>query len=586
MNPFEQHVYQGEEYLKASRPDLAIPEFEKALEIAPPGATKMHLNNTLARVLELEGAREQAKIQFLQTIEAPNTGEATILEQKAIALNNLGRLSLPHDPGKAIDYFEEAIGIFEELRAENPGFQTHLAHTLMARAESHYLRKKYWYSKKDYKAAIALREKDRNALSDEMLALAHYQMGAIYADEFNAHDARSNYRKALGLYLEAMESDPAKFRPLVAACMNNLAVILIQMEEYDKAVLRYEDTLEHYKTLSAERPEVFDPYLASTYANIGILYADKMHRYTEAFQANQSAMSLYKELAEAHPDRYTHYLATAYHNAGIYTLETPAWPQAEPYLSESLSLRRELESKQPGSFRADFCTTALNLLEFYQRKLEEEKDFDFKEKGLALLQEISGFLKDLPELPATQNMKSDFGYFEKYFNAVDEEEIRTLDILQKIRQWDQEIDSTLKVAEKAIFQARILGVLRDFYADFPENKVLVKPYVLALNNMAWLHLCEGQVPQARQLLKEGIGKNLKLPALQCNKAHCDLIEGQTRNAVRAYRELFGTKNESGKDFREVIEKDLRKLESYGVLPCPTSTVLTSLGIPAAGSVTS
>ncbi|MFZ9003542.1 MAG: tetratricopeptide repeat protein [Robiginitalea sp.] len=586
MNLFEQHVHQGEEYLKASRPDLAVPEFKKALELAPTGAAQMHLNNTLARVLELEGDREQAKIQFRQTLESPNTGEAAILEQMAIAFNNLGRLSLPQDPGKAIEFFEEAIEIYEDLRASNPGFQTHLAHTLMARGESYYLRNKYWYSKKDYKAAIDLRENDNNALSDEMLALAHYQLGAIYADEFNAHDARSNYQKALRLYSKAMESDPAKFRPLVAACMNNLAVVLIQLDEYDKAALRYEDTLQHYKILSAQRPEVFRPYQASTYANIGVLLADKMHRYSEAFQANENAISLYEELANIHPDRYTHYLATAYHNAGIYTLETPVWQKAEPYLSKSLAIRRDLEKMQPGSFGADFCATALNLMEFYQRKLEVEKDFSFKEKGLALLSETSGFLGDLPELPATQNMKSDFGYFENYFNAVDEEELRTLDILQKIRQWDQEIDSTLVVAEKAIFQAKILGILKDFYRDFPDNKVLKKPYVLALNNRAWLHLCEGQVPEARQLLEEGAGKNLKLPALECNLAHCDLLEDRTGEAIGTYRELFGTKNESGKDFREVIEKDLQKLESYGVLPSPSGAILASMGMPAGGSVTS
>ena len=585
MNPFEQHVYQGEEFLKASRPDLAIPEFKKALELAPTGAAQMHLNNTLARVLELEGNRDQAKIRFVKTLEAPNTGEVAILDQKAIALNNLGRLSLPQEPEKAIDYFEEAIEIYEDLQASNPRFQTHLAHTLMARGESYYLRNKYWFSKKDYKAAIDLRENDNNALSDEMLALAHYQLGAIYADEFNAHDARSNYQKALRLYSKAMESDPAKFRPLVAACMNNLAVVLIQLEEYDKAALHYEDTLRQYETLSAERPEVFRPYLASTHANIGVLLADKMHRYPEAFQANENAISLYEELADIHPDRYTHYLATAYHNAGIYTLETPVWQKAEPFLSKSLVIRRELEKKQPGSFGADFCATALNLMEFYQRKLEEEKDIGFKGKGLALIRETSGFLGGLPELPAAQNMKSDFGYFENYFNAVDEEEVRTLDILQKIRQWDQEIDSTLVVAEKAIFQAKILGVLKEFYQDFPENKVLKKPYVLAMNNMAWLHLCEGQVPEARQLLEEGAGKNLKLPALECNMAHCDLLEDRTGSAMGVYRELIGTKNESGRDFREVIEQDLQKLESYGVLPSPSGTILASIGMPAGGSVT-
>ncbi|MEJ2585038.1 MAG: tetratricopeptide repeat protein [Robiginitalea sp.] len=586
MNDFEQHLHKAEQHLKASRPDLAVPEYKNALKTAPPGAIRLYLNNTLARVFELQGYKKQAVSQFLQTLDTTDPDESTALDQRAIALNNLGRLSLPEEPKSAIGYFERAIDIYKELSGENPDFETHLAHTLMARGEAYYLLEKYWFSKKDYKAAIALQRKAENALSDEMLALAYYQLGAIYSDEFNAHDARTNYQKALELYLDAMESDPKKYRPLVAACMNNLAVTLIQMEEYEKAAAHYENTLEHYQVLSEERPEVFRPYLASTYANIGVLLADKMKNYSEAYQANEKAMSLYRELAETHPERYTHYLATAYHNAGIYTLETPSWPQAEPFLSRALTLRRELEGKQKGAFRADFCATALNLLEFYQRKLEEDKNLDYKARGLSLLKETAGFLEDLPELPATENMKSDFGYFEKYFNAVDEEEVRTLDILQKIRVWDQEIDSTLIIDEKKAFQEKILNSLRGFYTDFPENRVLLRPYVLALNNTAWLHLCKGDVKAARLLLREGSDLGPLLHALSCNLAHCDLIEGKTEAALEAYRELYGSRNESGKDFREVIEKDLQKLESYGVLSSPPVKILSSLDVPAGGSVSS
>jgi tetratricopeptide (TPR) repeat protein len=584
MNDFEQYLNKAEQHLKASRPDLAVPEYRNALSAAPPGEIRMYLSNTLARILELQGNKNEAASQFLQTLDAGEGDGTEALDQQAIAFNNLGRLSLPDDPKTGIGYFDKAIAIYEDLCEETPDYNTHLAHTLMARGEAYYLLEKYWYSKKDYKAALELKKEGGHALSDEMRALAYYQLGGIYTDEFNGHDARTNYQKALELYRDAMESEPKKYRPLVAACLNNLAVTLIQMEEYDNAAAYYENTLEHYQALSTERPEVFRPYLASTYANIGVLLADKMKEYSRAYQANENAMNLYRDLAETHPERYTHYLATAYHNAGIYTLETPSWPQAASFLSRALSLRRELEEKEKGAFRADFCATALNLLEFYQRKLEEEKNLDFKARGLDLLKETSVYLKDLPQLPATENMKNDFRYFEEYFNGVDEEEVRTLDILQKIRTWDLEIDSTLVVDEKKGFQDKILGSLKDFYRDFPANKVLLKPYGLALNNAAWLHLCKGETTRARELLEEGRTLGLTLPALACNMAHCDLMEGNTATALEAYRGLFGAKDGSGKDFRKVIEKDLQKLQAIGVLPSPPAEVLSALENPAKGSV--
>lgn len=586
MNDFEEYLSRAEQHLKASRPDLAVPEYRNALNAAPPGELRMYLSNTLARILELQGNKKEAASQFLRTLEEAEEDGSAALDQQAIALNNLGRLSLPEDPKAAIGFFDKAIAIYEDLCEATRDYNTHLAHTFMARGEAYSLLEKYWYAKKDYKAALELKKGAAHALSDEMRALAYYQLGAIYTDEFNGHDARTNYQKALELYLEGMESNPKKYRPLVAASLNNLAVTLIQLEEYDKAAAHYESTLEHYQALGEERPAVFRPYVASTYANMGVLLADKMKKYREAYQANENAMHLYRELAKAHPERYTHYLATAYHNAGIYTLETPSWPQAEPYLSRALALRKELEEKEAGAFRADVCATALNLLEYYQRKLEDEKNLDFKTRGLDLLKETSEYLKDLPQLPATENMKNDYRYFEEYFKGVDEEEVRTLDILQKIRTWDLEIDSTLVVDEKKGFQDKILGSLKDFYRDFPANKVLLKPYVLALNNAAWLHLCKGEVAYARELLDEGCALGLSLPALACNRAHCDLMEGHTAAALQAYMGLFGTKDESGKDFRKVIEKDLQKLQGLGVLPFPPAEVLSELGNPERGSIPS
>ncbi len=583
MSEFQQHAEQGEAYLRASRPDLAIPEYRQALALSPDGASKMYLSNTLARVLDLQGEREEASGQFRQTLEIPHDGEAPALQQQAVALNNLGRLSLPHDPVRAVEYFDQAIDIFGELSGSSPDFTTHLAHSHMARGEAYYLDKKYWFAKKDYKAAIGLRKQYGEALGDEMRALAHYQLGAIYSDEFNGHDARTHYQRALDLYTSAMESDPGKYRPLVAACLNNLAVTLMQMEEYDKAIARYRETLRQYKLLCEDRPEVFRPYLASTYANTGVLLADRMKKHEEAIEANAQAMALYRDLAETHPERYTHYLATAYHNAGIYTLETPSWPGAAPYLSRALALRRELDEKEPGAFGADFCATALNLLEFYQRKLEDEKDIAFKGHGLSLLEETAAYLEGLSETPATENMKGDFRYFQEYFEGVDEEEVRTLDILQKIRAWDLEIDSTLEVDEKSGYQDRILEAFRGFFQDYPDNKVLLKPYTVALNNRAWLHLCKGAVNEARTLLRKAEELGATLPALDCNRAHCDLLEGKTGRAGEGYQALYGQRNASGTDFREVVEKDLLKLESYGVLPLPAADLMASLGLPAKGT---
>ncbi len=578
MKTFEDYITEAEQLLQSNRPEEALPSFESALKVVPTTLLKMQIGNTVARIRELTGARPEATAQFLEVLEVPDSEAPEIQEQRALSLNNLGRLSLPEDPKTAIGYFDQSIAVYTALSEIDSRFHTHLAHSLMARGEAYYLRKKYWYSKKDYKAALELNRRHAEALDADMEALAHYQLGAIYTDEFNAYDAQSNYQKALDHYQAGAVENPRKYRPLVAACQNNLAVSHLQLEGYDKALTHYQKTLEAYQWLCQEKPETFLPYLAATYSSLGILYADKTNRYSEALLAGQKAIALYENLSETSPDKFRHYLATAYHNCGIYALETPQWKDAASKLLKALELRKELTNRSMEAFGADYCVTALNILEFYQRKLEVDKDIQFRSRGLELLAEMEPVLTSLPESPSTANMKNDFDFFDTYFNGIDAEEIQTLDILEKIRHWDQEIDSTLELDEKGGYQQKILKSLEVFYESFPDNRTLRKPFVLALNNMAWLKLCQGEVRQAQHLLAKAAAKKMDLPALRCNLAHCALLEGNTSEALAGYEKLFGEKNESNSDFRKVIREDIKKFKSYGVLPEGVFQTLDTAGI--------
>jgi tetratricopeptide (TPR) repeat protein len=302
-----------------------------------------------------------------------------------------------------------------------------------------------------------------------------------------------------------------------------------------------------------------------------------MNRYSEALLAGQKAIALYENLSATSPDKFRHYLATAYHNCGIYALETPEWKDAASDLLKALELRKQLANREMQAFGADYCVTALNILEFYQRKLEVDKDIEFRIKGLELLAEMEPVLRSLPESPSAANMKNDFDFFGTYFQGIDAEEIQTLGILENIRLWDQEIDSTLDLKEKAAFQRQILTSLDDFFKTYPDNKSLRKTFVLALNNMGWLFLCEGNTEEARKLLHRAETQQLGIPAIECNLAHCDLLEGNTSAAMEGYKKLYGKKNESNTDFRKVIREDIAKFISYSVLPEGVSQALETAG---------
>ena len=100
--------------------------------------------------------------------------------------------------------------------------------------------------------------------------------------------------------------------------------------------------------------------------------------------------------------------------------------------------------------------------------------------------------------------------------------------------------------------------------------------------MAWLRLAQGAPSEARALLDQAAALGIALPAIDCNRAHCDLLEGNAARAREAYLAVAPLKNASHKACGEIIRDDLARLETYGVLPGTARELLKAMGFPAEG----
>ena len=565
MDPLQSLMDEAREKLEAGAFSEALECYRIARRQAEDPETYLLIGNTIGQLHEWMGHAREAADQYRDDLRWLETQVPGRLELRALSLNNLGRVLLPSNSREALECFEGACSAYRELADSDPSFELPLANTLLARGEAYAMRKKFWYAKKDYKDALELHRQLDSPQSEALMAHARVQLGNIYAEEYNGYDARIQYFKAREIYEVLLESDRNRFLPLLAAVNNNLALVQRDLEEYDQALALFNETLEAYQELSRLKPQVFRPYLANTHTSTGILLAEKFRDYKRALEHNWEALQLYEDLCQSLPDKYDHYLATAHHNAGVYQSEAGQWEEAEAAFDRALQARYALDERQPGAFRADISATALNLLELYRHRLDTTGTWKYRDLGVSLAGKTQALLETVKDSPTTLAMKTDLDLLRSYFETVAPRDVRLQASMEKIRHWEEEVDSTLDLNEKRHYQQRVLNELKALDKAGNPTPWLQKSLARALSNMAWLELCIGATQRARKMLVQAAKRDPSLLAVRCNSAHCDLLEGNPDSANRIYRELWPNKDAAGTGFGEIINKDLVQLIRLGVL---------------------
>ncbi len=416
---FEEQINNANIFLQENELEKSIGHYEDALKLASTTKQRIDLHNVLGKLYQRTRNPQKAITTFTTSLKLyEDFPKNDILSDKASVFNNLAAVYLETDFDLAIENYKQALKIYLTItELGNKEFYPHLANTNFALAEAYSKKTDVYNAKKHFKAAVKLYDQLPDRSANELKANALYHLGNIYTEEFNVFDAKLNYTKALVQFQDLSLKDEKAFAPFLAAVYNNLGVTYKSMGEHQKALGNYEQALKLYQNL-ADNNELFLPYVAATNNSLSILYAE-LKNYDKAIEYSGKTITIYNSLADANPGEYTHYLATSLHNSGLFGFELRKLELAEEYFDQALTIRRNLALKQPDAFDADFCTTALNLVELYQTKMEIKVDVDLKAKCLELLNDVDGRLQKQDEnRPVLKSMKSDCRYYLDYFTRL------------------------------------------------------------------------------------------------------------------------------------------------------------------------
>ena len=115
---------------------------------------------------------------------------------------------------------------------------------------------------------------------------------------------RAKWREALQIYRELAQKNPETYQPYVAMTLNNLGVIDSDQGQVEKARNEYAQALQIRRELAEKNPEAYRPYVATILNNLGVLDRNQ-GRLEEAREEYVEALQIYEALSKQNPERFS-----------------------------------------------------------------------------------------------------------------------------------------------------------------------------------------------------------------------------------------------------------------------------------------
>ena len=203
-------------------------------------------------------------------------------------------------------------------------------------------------------------ELTRANLSEQELAKSLFEYGHFLQTNKRYDLAEVRYRENLDICQRLAAISPYAYEPDLAGTQNNLGVLYNNTQRYKESEKMYLSALKICQRLTAANPQVYEPDLAMTQNNLGLLYSD-IRRYEESEEMHLSAVEIYQRLTIVNPQVYEPDLAMAQSNLGTLYKDTRRYEDSEKLCLSAMEIRRRLAVANPQVYEPDLADTQYNL---------------------------------------------------------------------------------------------------------------------------------------------------------------------------------------------------------------------------------
>ena len=368
----------------------------------------------------------------------------------------------------------------------------------------------------------------RANLSEEELAKSLFEYGCFLQANKRYDLAEVRYRENLDICQRLAAISPYAYEPGLAGTQNNLGVLYNNTQRYKESEKMYLSALKIYQRLTAANPQVYEPDLAETQNDLGILYSDT-RRYEESEEMYLSAMEIRRRLAAANPQVYEPDLAETQNDLGILYSDTRRYEESEEMYLSAMEIRRRLAAANPQVYEPYLVMTQYNLGCLYS----DTQRYEDSEKMYLSAMEIRRRLAVAnPQVYEPDLADTQYNLGCLYYN------------IQRYEDSEEMYLSALEVYQ------RLTAV----------NPQVYEPYLVrACNNLSFLFLAQGNFEEAERYAREGSKYDFTHHTIYTNLAASLLLQGRYAEAEEIYLRY---KEELKEDFLS----DFEDFYQRGIIP--------------------
>ena len=231
-------------------------------------------------------------------------------------------------------------------------------------------------------------ELTRANLSEEELAKSLFEYGHFLQTNKRYDLAEVRYRENLDICQRLAAISPYAYEPDLAGTQNNLGVLYNNTQRYKESEKMYLSALKICQRLTAANPQVYEPDLAMTQNNLGLLYSD-IRRYEESEEMHLSAVEIFQRLTIVNPQVYESDLAMAQSNLGTLYKDTRRYEDSEKLCLSAMEIRRRLAAANPQVYEPDLAMTQNKLGSLYRNNQPYEDSEEMYLSALEVYQRLT-----------------------------------------------------------------------------------------------------------------------------------------------------------------------------------------------------
>lgn len=222
----------------------------------------------------------------------------------------------------------------------------------------------FWRFALDNQSDSAMKYIESRASLDATNCQWQADAGSYLMQQGFAAKAGEYFDRALLTARQLAQEAPEQYEPLLARTLNNIGLLYSDADDLATAEPLFAESQELFYRLAQDDPDTYLPQVASSKNNMAVLYSGSAARADKVERLLLEALEIYQTLSASGSDYYSSLAAKIMNNLGLLYEQRNNGAGSEQMYLQALNLYRQLDDTS-NDYSADYAATLTNLSALY-----------------------------------------------------------------------------------------------------------------------------------------------------------------------------------------------------------------------------